>query len=135
MNHASLRIDATEELLDEIENDFSGYQTSRYKKGQNFAFGKGSHSESSISVVLVDGNSTNELVLEVNRFLAEIRTEAGARLKAATNSILRIGFTVGDSEQFTVTADFSPENLALMGTFGIALEFSAYPTSDTANTK
>jgi hypothetical protein len=43
-----------------------------------------------------------------------------------------VGVTVGDSAQYTVTISVEPSLLDLLGSLGVSLCFSAYPTSDDA---
>jgi hypothetical protein len=46
---------------------------------------------------------------------------------------LSVGVTVGDSDQFVASVALSASDILLLGSLGIALSVTAYPTSDEAN--
>jgi hypothetical protein len=49
------------------------------------------------------------------------------------NAELSIGITVGDSIQYVASVDFSPNEIRDLAVLGIALNFTAYPTSDLSD--
>jgi len=46
---------------------------------------------------------------------------------------LSVGVTVGDSAQFVASIDLTSDDLSMMGTLGLSLNVSAYPTSGELN--
>jgi hypothetical protein len=88
--------------------------------------------DSGVSFVVSDAETVRQLTDEVRAFF-QSRREAFPRLAAdGWEAELDVGVTVGDSAQYTASVSLDPSLLALLGSLGVSVKFSAYPTSDEA---
>jgi hypothetical protein len=88
--------------------------------------------DSGVSFVVSDAASVRQLKEDI-RELFQTRREKLLRMRAeGWEAEIDVGVTVGDSAQYIVKISVEPSLLDLLGSLGVSLCFSAYPTSDDA---
>ena len=88
--------------------------------------------DSGVSFVVSDAASVRQLTDEVREFFQTRRAELPRLCAEGWDPELNVGVTVGDSVQYTVAVSLEPSLLELLGSLGVSICFSAYPTSDEA---
>jgi len=131
MNIATLRVEGEEPALSALTATLPGRADTQWLKGERGRNGV-VYALSGFNVTVAEAPNPRVLVSELRKFLAQCRDRKLDFRKGLTAE-LSIGFTVGDSQQFVASVDFSPADLSALGACGIALSVAAYPTSDEAN--
>jgi hypothetical protein len=93
----------------------------------------GVREDSGVSFVVSDAESVHQLTDEVREFFQTARGELPRLRAEGWHAELDIGVTVGDSAQYTVAVSLEPSLLELLGSLGVSVCFSAYPSSDEAD--
>jgi len=132
MNLADLRLSGSDESLNEVVEKLNLTVDSRVKAG-DLRRGGGVHLTSGLSISIADAASPGAMLKEVRGFLATCQKIGPNLFGDGVAAELSIGVTVGDSIQFIASVDFSSTELREIGTLGIALSVTAYPTSDEVN--
>jgi hypothetical protein len=131
MNVAILRAEGQLTALQALSAALDMPPSHTWKKGQPLRGGK-VHAADGLQLGIADEKNPAELVRSIQRFIANCK-ERGVSFNTAASAELSIGFTVGDSEQFVGTVEFSASELRAISDCGISLSITAYPTSDEVN--
>lgn len=132
MNIATLRVEGTESALEKTKQTLQVVCDTEWKKGENKRNGN-TYNSSGFSVTIADASSPGELTDQILAFLDKCKNSAIAFSAPELKAELDIGVTVGESQQFVASVEFSPPDLMLCAECGITLSITAYPTSDEAN--
>lgn len=132
MNIAMLYINGPDEGLDRLTQVLGLTETSRWKAGDPIRAGK-THENSGIEFELADLATPRDLIYAVRNFLHGWLAKGISLYAFNLKGELSIGVAVGDSKQFTAHLNFSVDDALLLGTLGVELSITAYPTSDEAN--
>lgn len=131
MNLAILRVEGNDAELEALKQAFPFEVEASWKKGQ--AMRRGSALSSGFNATVADTENPKQLIKVVREFLAECEKRGIQFSTTHLTTELSIGIAVGDSTQFVASVDFTPTDLKVLATLGIALSITAYPTSDEAN--
>jgi hypothetical protein len=132
MNLATLRVEGKDSALDALKKALSLECDSQWNKGDKRRNG-GVHALSGFNATVADAGNPRELVSLIRAFLARCKEKGIVFPCLNVEAELAVGFTVGDSEQFVASVEFSPSDLLSCAECGISLSVTAYPTSDEAN--
>jgi hypothetical protein len=132
LNIATLRLSGNDASLDEVIRKLNLVVSSRVKAGDPRRRG-GVHAASGLNAPIADAASPVALLGQVRTFLAECLKHGPTLFGNGVDAELSIGIAVGDSVQYVASVDLSPIEIRELATLGIALNFTAYPTSDEAN--
>lgn len=132
MRIATLNITGPDTGLDSLVKHLGLSTVSRWKVGDP-VYGTKTHDNSGIEFEFEDAQTSDDLVLTVRNFLRPWSTKNLSLAMYGLDGWLSVGVTIGDSKQFTAHVKFSADDMLLLGTLGIDLCFTAYPTSDEAN--
>lgn len=100
-----------------------------FVQGEKDRRGK-SNTESGFYVLVSDNLTSKENVAEVESFILKNHDMLTDLKSVGIASTFDVGCTVGTTDQFTKSISVPPGILGLMSSYGINLEFSAYPACD-----
>jgi hypothetical protein len=93
----------------------------------------GHHSSAGFNATVADALNPDEMIVAIRNFFAMCKEQGVTFGRPSLSAELSVGVTVGDSDQFTASVALSASDIQLLGSLGIALSVTAYPTSDEAN--
>lgn len=132
MNLATLRVEGTEEALASLRDTLCLEADATWKKGEPKRRG-GHHSSAGFNATIADASTPGEMIVAIRKFFAKCQEQGVGFVSPSLSAELSVGVTVGDSDQFVASVNFSASDILLLGSLGIALSVAAYPTSDEAN--
>lgn len=132
MNLAVLRVKGPERSLNEVRRSLNLVCDAEWEKGDKRIGGRVSDA-SGFNATIADANNPNQLIESVRIFLSDCKAKKVVFPSLELVAELDIGFTVGDSDQFVGSVEFSVPELLLFCECGISICVTAYPTSDEAN--
>ncbi len=132
MNLATLRVEGTEEALASLRGTLRLEADATWKKGEPKRRG-GHHSSAGFNATIADASNPDEMIVAIRNFSAMCKEQGVSFVRPSLSAELSVGVTVGDSDQFVASVALSASDILLLGTLGIALSVTAYPTSDEAN--
>jgi hypothetical protein len=132
MNLAILRIEGAEEALADFCNQLNVHATSTWKAGDPRRGGK-FFTSCGLSVEIADADNPGAMLLAIREFLAKCAAKNISLSDYGLIGELALGVTVGDSVQFVAGIDLSAADLLSLGTLGVELSLTAYPTSGEQN--
>ena len=132
MNLAVLRVEGTSEAVISLLDVLRCKPDAKWKEGELKRRG-GKHEKSGFTSLIVDAATSRDMVIAVRRFLTECCAQAVSFPGQGLTAELSVGVTVGDSAQFVASIDLTSDDLSMMGTLGLSLNVSAYPTSGELN--
>jgi hypothetical protein len=132
MRIATLNITGPDTGLDGLVKHLGLSMVSRWRVG-DLIYGTKTHDNSGIEFDFEDAQTSDDLVLAIRNFLRPWSSKNLSLAMYGLDGWLSVGVTVGDSKKFTAHIRFSANDMLLLGTLGIELRFTAYPTSDEAN--
>lgn len=128
MNLATLRIEGTDEALEQLVGQLSLDIDVSWKKGE---MGKrGIYKISGLNSTIADTETPRQLTVAIIDFANQCKSKNINLSSLNISTELDIGIGVGYSEQFVASFSFSPSELQLLSSIGIELSITAYPTSD-----
>jgi hypothetical protein len=131
MNIATLRVEGADEALENLRNQLGLDIDASWKRGE--AKRHGHHSLSGFNAKVADAENPGQMVEAVRKFMLTIKEQGVVFSASNLSAELFIGVTVGDSVQFIAFVELLPADILLLGSLGVALSVTAYPTSDEAN--
>jgi hypothetical protein len=132
MNLATLRVEGTDSDLEALKKALSLESDAHWSKGERRRNGS-VHASSGFNATVADAKNPKELIGLIRAFLVLCKNKQIVFPRLNLEAELAVGFTVGDSEQFVASVEFSPSDLLSCAECGITLSVTAYPTSDEAN--
>jgi hypothetical protein len=133
MNLAVLRVEGKSEALKGLLNVLRCKPDTEWQEGELKRRG-GKHEKSGFTSLIVDAATSRDMVIAVRRFLKECCAQTMSFPGQGLTAELSVGVTVGDSAQFVASIDLTSDDLSMMSSLGLSLNFAAYPTSDESNT-
>jgi hypothetical protein len=118
--------------LDDVIRKLNLQVAWRAKAGDSRRRG-GLHATSCLNAPIADAESPGAMFHQVRTFLTACLQHGPTVFSHGVDAELSIGIAVGDSIQYVASVDISPDDIRNLATVGIALSFTAYPTSDQAN--
>ncbi len=132
MNLAILRAEGTHDALGKLRIALDHKVDRNWQVGDEIRDGQ-IQLASGFSIVVADVATPKELVATIRKFLANCKAlELTFSGDSGVSGELSIGISVGSTEQFSASVDFTPSDLAMLSELGLRLTLSAYPTSDAA---
>ena len=132
MNLILLNVQGSDAALASVQEALAVSPRSAHRKGDVRRSGK-LWERAGFSAAVVDAANPKELEEGLQRFLELCQSRNVSFSGPEIEAELSVGVTVGDSQQFVVSIDFSPSVLTALAACGVALSFTAYPTSDEEN--
>jgi hypothetical protein len=132
MNLVTLRVEGTEEALASLRGALRLEADATWKKGEPTRRG-GYHSSAGFNTTIADASNPDEMIVAIRNFFAMCKEQGVTFVRPSLSAELSVGVTVGDSDQFVASVALSASDILLLGSLGIALSVTAYPTSDEAN--
>jgi hypothetical protein len=132
LNIATLRIAGDDVALDNVIRKLNLQVTWRAKAGDPRKRG-GVHATSCLNAPIADADNPGAMLHQIRTFLTACVQHGPTVFPNGVDAELSIGIAVGDSIQYVASVDISPDDIRDLATVGIALSFTAYPTSDEAN--
>lgn len=132
MNLAILSVEGPDSALTELRKALALECDVEWRRGEQGRDGR-ARTSSGFSATIADTDSSGEFVDIIRAFLTQCYINNIDFRKLSLSAELRIGFTVGDSEQYVGSIALSPSELLQCAECGIAIKITAYPTSDEAN--
>ena len=129
LNMVSLRLSGDDAALDEVVHKLHLEVTTRFKAGER-THGGGIQETSGLNASIADEGNPRDMLAKSRTFISECLKHGPALFANGVNAELSIGTTVGDPVQYLTSVDFSPNEIRLLATLGVSLNFTAYPASD-----
>lgn len=131
MNLATLRIEGTDEALEQLIGQLNLDIDVSWKKGE---MGRRKIYEiSGLNSTIADTETPRQLTEAIIDFANQCKSKNINLSSSNISTELDIGIGVGYSAQFVASVSFSPTELQLISSIGITLSITAYPTSDEAS--
>ena len=132
MNLATLRIEGSEEALRHVRSELDLVADATWKQGDHRLDGVRQSSDGLTSMI-VDAENPAGLISGIRDFLDKCEKRNIGLGDSNVSTELSIGITVGDSDQFVASLNFSASDLRALGRLGASLSIAAYPASDEAD--
>jgi hypothetical protein len=132
MNLAVLRVEGKDDALKNVLEVLRCKPDTTWKKGESKHRG-GKHGKSGFTSLIAEAATPRDMVTAVRRFLTECCAQVVSFPDHGLTAELSVGVTVGDSAQFVASIELTRDDLSMMGSLGLSLNVSAYPTSDELN--
>lgn len=131
MNLATLRIEGTDEALEQLIGQLNLDIDVSWKKGEMGR--RGIYEISGLNSTIADTKTPRQLTEAIIDFANQCKSKNINLSSSTISTELDIGIGVGYSEQFIASVSFSPSELELLSAIGIELSITAYPTSDESS--
>ena len=131
MNLATLRIEGTDEALEQLIGQLNLDIDVSWKKGEMDSCGI--YEISGLNSTIADTKTPRQLTEAIIDFANQCKSKNINLSSTNISTELDIGIGVGYSEQFVASVSFSPTELQLISSIGITLSVTAYPTSDESS--
>ena|ERR1039457_6303386 len=131
LNFATLRVSGDDAALDNLVGTLNLQVVSRVKAGDPRRRG-GAYPASTLNAPIADAASPGGLPDQIRAFLAECLKHGPTLFGNGIEAELSVGISVGKS-QYLASVEFSPVEMRDLAYLGIALNVTAYPSSDGAN--
>lgn len=132
MNVAQLWLTGSKSDLTNMCRRLELYPDSSWCQGDKKRNGK-VYEDNGVGICIADASTPMGLVGEIRSFIKRCFQSGISFKNTALKANLSIGYTVGDSVQFSACMDFTAQDLQHLAEFGASISVCAYPTSDEAN--
>lgn len=129
LNMVSLRLSGSDASLDEVVRKLNLEVNTRFKAGDPRRR-SGIQTTSGVNASIAEAENPSDMLAQTRTFLARCLKHGPTLFTNGVDAELSIGVTVGDSIQYVPSVDLSPSEIRDLAVLGIALNFTAYPTSD-----